>query len=276
MTNAIAEPQKSTGVQNAQRVSRPTVSQMLTDPKMKQQLAAALPKHLTADRMARIVLTELRRVPKLMDCEPASLMGAVMQCAQIGLEPGNGLGHAYLIPFGREVQLIIGYRGFLDLARRSGQIKSISARAVYSCDKFEYRYGLNEDLIHEPAADRPNNATLTFVYAVANLKDGGHQFEVMSKAEVDKVRAKSKSGGTGPWKDHYEEMAKKTAIRRLFKYLPVSVEMQRAVMSDEYQESGQSQGNADALMLNGESFPAREEREPGGEEPEANPSEILN
>jgi recombination protein RecT len=260
--SAMTEP-KATHVQTAQRVTKPSVQSMLTDPKMKAQLAAALPKHLTADRMARIVLTELRRVPKLLDCEPASLMGAVMQCAQIGLEPGNGLGHAYLIPFGREVQLIIGYRGFLDLARRSGQIVSISARAVYAGDRFEYAYGLNEKLVHEPAPNRAKDAELTFVYAVASLKDGGHQFEVMSRADVEKVRAKSKSGGSGPWKDHYEEMAKKTAIRRLFKYLPVSVELQRAVMADEYQEAGVSQDNA--LMLDGQAFPAREEREPGEE-----------
>lgn len=218
--------------------------------KLKPQLALALPRHMTADRMARIVLTDMRRVPKLMECTPQSLAGAIMASAQLGLEPGNGLGHAYLLPFDKrakvggqwqtvatECQLIIGYRGMIDLARRSGQIVSLSARIVHERDHFTYRYGLDETIEHVPHAGEHPGA-MTFVYAVAKLKDGGVQFEVMSRAEVESIRAKSKAGGSGPWVDHFEEMAKKTAIRRLFKYLPVSVEMARAVTMDEQAEAG--------------------------------------
>lgn len=218
--------------------------------KLKPQLALALPRHMTADRMARIVLTDMRRVPKLMECTPQSLAGAIMASAQLGLEPGNGLGHAYLLPFDKrakvggqwqtvatECQIIIGYRGMIDLARRSGQIVSLSARIVHERDHFAYRYGLDENVEHVPhAGEAPG--PMTFVYAVAKLKDGGVQFEVMSRAEVESIRAKSKAGGSGPWVDHFEEMAKKTAIRRLFKYLPVSVEMARAVTMDEQAEAG--------------------------------------
>lgn len=220
--------------------------------KMKPQMLLALPKHINADRMARIVLTEIRRVPKLAECGRDSLLGAVMMCSQLGLEPGNGLGHAYLLPFekrskvggqwqtgGIDCQLIIGYRGMIDLARRSGQIVSLSARSVHVGDRFAYRYGLDETVEHIPAEGE--RGALTHVYAVAKLKDGGVQFEVMTRAEVEKVRAGSKAKDSGPWVMHFDEMAKKTAIRRLFKYLPVSIEMQRAVTIDEQAEAGIAQ-----------------------------------
>ena len=230
---------------------------------MKPQMAMALPKHINADRMARIVLTEIRRVPKLIECDRNSLLGAVMTCSQLGLEPGNGLGHAYLLPFdkrakvdgswktvGVDCQLIIGYRGMIDLARRSGQIVSLTARTVYTNDRFSYRFGLDETVEHVPAEGE--RGALTHVYAVAKLKDGGVQFEVMSRAEIEKVRAGSKAKDNGPWVSHFEEMAKKTAIRRLFKYLPVSIEMQRAVTLDEQGESGLPQDHNVIDMETGE------------------------
>lgn len=243
----------------AQERKPKTLTQLMADPSTKAQIALALPKHMTADRLARIAMTELRKTPKLMQCDQMSFLGAIMQCAQLGLEPGGALGHAYLLPFDKrqkqgnqwvtvatETQLIIGYRGMIDLARRSGQIVSLSARAVFENDKFSYAYGLDEKLEHVPNEDG-NPGSLTHVYAVARLKDGGVQFEVMSKAAVDKVRALSKSGDKGPWVDHYEEMAKKTAIRRLFKYLPVSIELQRAVNLDEKAEADIPQDNSSII-----------------------------
>lgn len=122
-----------------------TIAGLLTDPKIKQQMALALPKHVSADRLARIALTEIRKVPKLAQCDQTSFLGAIMQCAALGLEPGGALGHCYLIPFDNkrqnrtEVQFIVGYRGMIDLARRSGQIVSLSARVVYAKDHFHYR-----------------------------------------------------------------------------------------------------------------------------------------
>lgn len=256
--------------------------------KLKGQMALALPKHMTADRMARIVLTDMRRVPKLMECTQQSLAGAIMAAAQLGLEPGNGLGHAYLLPFDKrakvqgqwqtvatECQLIIGYRGMIDLARRSGQIVSLSARTVYEKDHFVYRYGLDETVEHIPADGE--RGRLTYVYAVAKLKDGGVQFEVMSRSEIEAVRAKSKAGTSGPWVDHFDEMAKKTAIRRLFKYLPVSVEMARAVTMDEQGEAGIPQdhnvvdGMVSEMAAPGEALPPPTGEVPPPAHPPAEP-----
>lgn len=248
----------ATGGQVAtQKQSRPTtIAGLLTDPAIKSQIALALPRHMTPERLARVALTEVRRVPALAKCDQASFLGAIMQCAQLGLEPGGALGHAYLLPFDKrekvggqwqtvrtDCQLIIGYRGMIDLARRSGQILSLEARAVYTKDRFHVSLGLNPDLTHEPAWDDEDRGPLRFVYAVAKLKDGGTQFEVMSRVEVEKIRAQSKAAQSGPWVTHFEEMAKKTVIRRLFKYLPVSIEIQRAVGLDEQAEAGVPQDN---------------------------------
>lgn len=243
MNNTVPFSQKdmeSTGKQVRPKTPTDTLAAMLSSPSMKKQFQAALPKHMTADRLARIVTTEIRKTPALVKCDQSSFLGAVIQCAQLGLEPGNSLGHAYLLPYGSQVQLIIGYRGMIDLARRSGQIISLSARAVHEHDEFSYQLGLHEDLIHKPfEGEHPGE--ITHVYAVAKLRDGGVQFEVMSKAQVLAVQAQSKAGKSGPWVSHWEEMAKKTVIRRLFKYLPVSVEIQRAVKLDEAAEAGVSQ-----------------------------------
>lgn len=221
----------------------------------KSEIARALPKHMTADRMARIALTEFRKTPALMKCDPATLFGAVIQCAQLGLEPGGTMGHAYLIPFENrkkgttDVQFIVGYRGMIDLARRSGQIVSLTARAVHANDKFSYRFGLDETIEHVPFDG--DSGPLTHVYAVAKLKDGGVQFEVLNKRQIEEIRNESQGYKTAvkynrtdsPWIAHFEEMAKKTAIRRLFKYLPVSIELSRAVGLDEQGEAGISQDN---------------------------------
>lgn len=224
-----------------------TLVDFIRMPSFQKQMKLALPKSLTAERLTRIVMTECKRTPALLQCDPESFYGAVMQCAALGLEPGSALGHCYLLPFGRrsdqsgkkECQLIIGYRGMIDLARRSGQIKSISAFVVHEADDFHYELGLHPDIHHVPS-DSAQPGPITFVYAVAMLKDGGVQFEVMSRAAVESVRATSKAGRSGPWSDHWVEMAKKTVIRRLFKYLPVSVEVARAVEVDEKTDRGEA------------------------------------
>lgn len=211
------------------------------------QMALALPKSMTAERLTRIVMTECRKVPALMQCNQESFFGAVLQCAQLGLEPGSALGHCYLLPFGNgksrdgrpNCQLIIGYRGMIDLARRSGQIVSINAHCVHESDEFEYELGLHPDIHHRPSplAER---GPVTYVYAVAVLKGGGVQFEVMSRAEIEAVRAQSKAGKSGPWVTHWDEMARKTVVRKLFKYLPVSIEAVRAVEIDEKSDRGEA------------------------------------
>lgn len=205
---------------------------------MKPQLKLALPKHLSPDRMIRVALTEWRKTPNLQKCDTTSFLGSIVQASQLGLEPGSALGHCYLVPYKRTCQLIIGFRGMIDLARRSGQIISLSAHTVHKNDEFHYELGLHEDLRHIPAPG--DRGEMILVYGVARLVGGGFQFEVMTKSDVDKIRNKSKAGtGSGtPWGAHYDEMAKKTVIRRLFKYLPVSIEMATAAMVNDQADAG--------------------------------------
>ena len=231
-----------------------SIAALLNDPKVKSQMATALPKHMTADRLARIALTEVRTNKALAQCDQRSFLGAIMLCAQLGLEPGGALGHVYLVPFrnnergSMDVQVIIGYRGMIELARRSGQIQSIEARPVYEGDLFEVELGLNSNLRHVPDFDNPNRVNpdkLRFVYAVAHLRDGGVQFEVMSRKEIEAVRAASKSWNSGrsPWVTHFEQMALKTVVRRLFKWLPISIELAHAIEQDTRAELGLRQDN---------------------------------
>ena len=273
--------------QSVSKASDNTIAGLMTNPKIKAQMALALPKHMTADRLARIALTEIRKTPALERCDQTSFLGAIMQCAQLGLEPGGAPGHAYLLPFENrkkgitEVQFIVGYRGMLDLARRSGQIISIEARAVYAADRFHVALGLNPDLTHEPDWEAADRGPLRFVYAVAKLKDGGTQFEVMSRAEIERVRSQSKAGQNGPWVTHFDEMAKKTVIRRLFKYLPVSIELATAVGLDEQSEAGQQQDNplTDAITIDndtGEISGGEDVQEHDGAPPSVTYAQVLD
>lgn len=217
--------------------------------KAKKEIAAALPKHVTPDRMMRIALTEARKNPDLLECDQASFLGAVIQAAQLGLEPGGALGHCYLIPFNnskkgiKEVQFMVGYRGMIDLVSRSEKVSHFSVRAVHDGDSFEYEFGLDEFIKHKPGG----LGKLTHVYAIVHLKNGGKLFDVMTLAEVEAVKKTSKTAGWGPWKDHFEEMAKKSVIRRLFKVAPVSIEIQKAIGLDELADAGESQSNSSFL-----------------------------
>jgi recombination protein RecT len=205
--------------------------------KMGPEIEKALPSHMNPDRMARIALTTIRTNPKLLEASIPSLLGAVMQAAQLGLEPGL-IGHCYLVPFRNgktgqtDVQFIIGYKGMIDLARRSGQIENIYAHAVYSNDEFDYELGLEPKLKHKPYMEGDRGEFIG-AYAVAHFKDGGYQFEFMPKSEIDKRRKRSKAANNGPWVTDFEEMAKKTVIRHMWKYLPISIEIQQQAMQDE-------------------------------------------
>jgi len=192
----------------------------------------ALPSHLAPDRLARIVTTEIRRNPKLLNCKKESLLGALMLSAQLGLEPGP-LGHCYYVPYKDECQFIIGYKGMIDLARRSGQISSIYAEVVCENDEFDYELGLNPNLFHRPNL-KDRGAPIAY-YGVAKFKDGGYFINVMSKEEIEKRRKRSATASSSfsPWNTDYDEMAKKTVIRSMFKYLPVSPEIMEYGVPDE-------------------------------------------
>jgi recombination protein RecT len=220
------------------------------------EIALALPQHVTPERLLRIALSEVRRNPRLAQCSAPSLLGAIFTCAQLGLEPGGALGHCFLIPYRDECQFQIGYKGMIELARRSGQIQSLSARCVYEGDEFEYNYGLHEDLIHRPATGK--RGALTHAYAVAKLMDGGVQFEVMDRFELEEIRDGSQGYQTAikynkkdtPWISSFDEMCRKTVIRRMFKYLPVSIELVKAANLDETADRGHRQEtDIDHLLL---------------------------
>lgn len=208
----------------------PTVFDLIR--RQRDQIARALPRALDPDRFLRVVLTEVRRTPRLADCDPRSLLGSMMVAAQLGLEPGP-LGHAYLVPYKREATLIVGYRGMIDLATRGGRVLSVDAHVVYEQDRFDFAYGTSPHLEHRPAlADRGEPVC---VYAVAQIRDGGTMFRVLPMADVEARRARSQSANSShsPWKSDWAAMCRKSAVRALAPYLPMSVEFAAALAIDE-------------------------------------------
>lgn len=240
-------------------------------------IAAVLPKHMTPDRLMKTALGAIRTTPQLQECTTASLFGALVQAASLGLECNTPLGHAYLVPFWnkkmnrRDVQLIIGYRGYIDLARRSGEVVNIDARVVYERDEFRPELGTDPKIIHRPDYTSDRGEIVAF-YAVAHMKGGGQSFDIMSKAEVDRIMKGTQSKGEyGPWRDNYEEQGRKTPVRRLAKYLPLSVELAAAIALDERADAQADQGLG--RVIDG-TFQSAEEvvslgHDDGGEEYEA-------
>jgi len=266
----------------------------------KGEIAKMLPRHLSADRLLKVAQIAATTTPALAKCDVASLIGAIGQCAQMGLEPNTVLGHAYLVPFntkrkdadGNErwvnsVQVIVGYKGLIDLARRSGQIVSIAAHEVCEHDKFELVYGLDEKLNHTPSLGE--RGEVIGFYAVAKLVGGGYAFEFMSRMQVEKIRDKSQGWqqaqkynktATHPWSEHFTEMGRKTVIRRLAKYLPLSIEAQVAVNLDEKAARGEDQHpdtfDGDFTIVRDEAVdtnegPQQEGDAPAGAEPTGQP-----
>lgn len=192
----------------------------------------ALPSGFQLDQIISLAKSVIKSTPALAKCELGSLVGAVMKATQYGLALGE-LGQAYIVPFWssklscNEAQLIIGYRGYMELARRSGSVKKISARVVYSNDQFNVSYGASETITHLPCL-QDDRGEAKFVYAIATLQNDEHIFEVIPISECEKLRdqqtAKIKfNKDESPWMKHFDEMARKTAVRRLFKYLPVEI-----------------------------------------------------
>lgn len=201
------------------------------------ELKKALPSVMTPERFTRIALSALNNTPKLQQCTPMSFIAALLNAAQLGLEPNTPLGQAYLIPYKNkgilECQFQIGYKGLIDLAYRSGQIQTIQAHCVYENDYFEYEYGLNATLSHKPAAERGEP---TFFYGMFKTTNGGYGFSVMSRAEMEQFAvtySKAHESEYSPWKNSFEDMAKKTVVKQALKYAPIKTEFQRALSTDE-------------------------------------------
>ena len=207
--------------------------------RMSGQIKMALPTTLTPDRFQRIVLSAISSNTKLQECSPQSFLGAMMTAAQLGVEPNTPLGQGYLIPRnsknGMECTFQLGYKGLIDLAYRSGNIANIGAFTVHQNDEFHVQFGLNPDITHVPAmTDRGDPIAF---YAYYKTKDGGYGFDVMSVEDVRKhARQFSESvkrGWTSPWDSNFEEMAKKTVLKKVLKYAPLSTEVASKIGMDE-------------------------------------------
>lgn len=227
---AAAAGEPGTDVAVAGDALAPTLA-MLID-RMRPEIQRALPKHMDADRLARIATTVLRQTPALGRCTPESFLGALMTCSQLGLEPGP-LGEAYLVPYGNVCTFIPGYRGLVKLAWQSGQIVSLRAETVCEHDTFTVHYGSNPSIEHQrPPLGTKRGGAIGW-YALAKLKGGGEAFVVMDRDEVDAIKKRSKAASSGPWVTDYNAMAKKTCVRQLAKWLPLSAELATAIAQDE-------------------------------------------
>lgn len=226
------------------------------------QFTSALPKALKPERFQSMVLTAVNTNPKLMACDPLSVVTAALQSAQLGLEPNTPLGQAYLIPY-EERKMVngvwqtvrtvcnfqVGYRGLITLAFRSGELQSLDAQEVYANDDFDFNYGLNATLKHIPATHnrKQPGENPTHYYAVYKLKNGGQGMAVMTYEDVlehakkfSKTYSKKTGKFSGPWADNFDAMAKKTVLLKLMKYMPMAADnpLARAAMVDGAQFTG--------------------------------------
>ena len=185
-----------------------------------------------------MALSAINNNPKLAECSPMSFLAALMNAAQLGLEPNTPLGQAYLIPFQNkgslQCEFILGYKGLINLAYRNEQLQTIQAQCVYANDEFEYELGLNAKLFHKPTLEERGD--MVAVYALFKLQNGGYGFEVMSKQDIDSYAekySKAINSSFSPWKSAYTEMAMKTVIKRVLRYAPLKTDFLRAVATDE-------------------------------------------
>ena len=205
---------------------------------MEPEIRKALPEVITPERFTRMALSALNITPKLRECTPMSFLAALMNAAQLGLEPNTPLGQAYLIPYNNkgvmECQFQIGYKGLIDLSYRNPQMQIISAQAVYENDVFEYELGLNPKLEHRPALE--DRGEVRLFYGMFKLVNGGYGFEVMSKAAMDayaREYSKAFDSSFSPWNNNYIGMAKKTVIKQALKYAPLKTDFRKALSNDE-------------------------------------------
>lgn len=238
--------------------------------RQQEAVAKALPAGMDAERFVRMVLTEVRRTPKLGQCDPATLLGAMMLSAQTGLEPGGPLGQAFLIPrwSGRrkvmECQFQIGYKGYVQLAARSGV--TITARTVREGDEFEWRYGTDEFVHHRPALGSVSPSIAW--YAIGQFADGRKPvFVVIDRNVTEAAKAAGAAGDKGPWATHYDAMGEKTAANRLQRWLPLSTDVAMAMAADGAVVSGPTV----TVEAAAETVPELEPGEPEPDEAEAEP-----
>jgi len=227
MSNAPATTARGEIVPRNQAIAN--IQATLDNERFLARVADTAVKGLDARHVANVALNVIRTNDALQRCDPMSIAGALCQAASTGLLPGNGLGHAYLIPRGGECQYQIGYQGWRELAMRSGHVRSIVSRCVYEGDEFAFSWGTEDDILHRPGKGHGGDPkAVTHVYAVAHMRDAPPVIEVMARAEVERIREKARAR-SGPWVTDWAEMARKTVIIRLCKSLPRTAEMARAI-----------------------------------------------
>jgi recombination protein RecT len=202
----------------------------LTSDSLKMQVAQALPSHVKPDRFMRCLFTQVQKNPKLMGCTKESLFAAIIGCGQLGIEPDGR--RAHLIPYGQTCTLIIDYKGLVELVLRSGAVKRIHADIVCDHDEFETDKGR---ILKHAVNYKSHRGTAYAVYALAEMADGTEKAEVLTREEIEAIRKKSKGANSSPWVEHWGEMAKKTAFKRLAKWLPLDTEIHNAIDLDNEQ-----------------------------------------
>lgn len=216
-------------------VAQPTAHKNIIDliNRNEDELAKLLGTALTVEQFKTAALTYLRLDPKLVECNPYSIVGGLRLGAQLGLSLGP-LGHFYLAPHAGEAVFILGYRGMVELAYRSGKVRRISAMVVREGDAFTFRYGTRPILDHAPTGP-PGEREWLAVYAVAELTNGGKPFEVLYPEDVEARRKRSALGktGKGPWATYTEAMWRKSAVRQLQRWLPQTPESAHGLATDE-------------------------------------------
>lgn len=219
--------------------AQPPVLAKLNNPLQQKEFAKALGGVIPADKFVRLCITAYNSNADFSKCSPASFVQAAMQAAQCGLEPNTVTGEAYLIPYYNskkdtfEVQFQLGYKGLIKLAYRTGEIASIEARTVYANDEFVYELGLDTKLIHKPFLAGERGEAIAY-YAIVKLKNGGYNFEVMTKTDVTAfAKLKSKTFSFGPWKTDFDAMAKKTVLKQALKYVPIASDVASQIASED-------------------------------------------
>ncbi|MFV2172268.1 recombinase RecT [Actinomadura sp. LOL_016] len=269
------------GQDDAERNGKKTLNRQIQS--MEKQFQLAMPKGAEATQLIRDAMTCISGTPRLAECDSQTVLGGLMTCAQLGLRPGvAGLGHAWLIPMwdknlkGMAATLIIGYRGYAELAYRHPKVEGIASRVVYEKDEFEIEFGLQDGhlidrLVHRPYTDGRRGGPRSF-YAVARLSGGGIMTEPWSLEEMEDHRDKyamAKKDGfvLGPWRDNFVEMGRKTMIRNpLMKMMPISTELAAASVVDE----------GIRFNTDPDADPAAVTERPEPDEPNAIPGELVD
>lgn len=209
-------------------------------------LIRSLPAGFNVDRMSRVVINAISTTPAIAECNPGTIFLSAVRAFSCGLEPNGALNEGYLVPFfnsktgQKECQFMPSYRGLIQLARRSGEISEIYAKTVHEGDEFEVEEGTERHIVHHPDYFGKRGKAIGY-YAVFKLKDGSQDFEVMGIDEIETIRKRSKAGNSGPWQTDYDEMAKKTVLKRLLKRAPAKIEVAAAIDSDNKAAMGESQ-----------------------------------